>query len=174
MDNQYPIGRFSFDKDSSPEKRVVWIRNIAELPGKLRQAVRGLSATQLDTPYREGGWTVRQVVHHLADSHMNSFVRFKLALTESSPTIKPYDQAAWAETPDARGVDIAVSLSLLEGLHARLSILLSAMTAADFARTFNHPENGLMTLDRNLQTYSWHSLHHVAHITTLRKTRGWG
>jgi uncharacterized damage-inducible protein DinB len=170
---QYPIGKFSFDKDATTAKRSAWIRDIAEMPGKLRLAVKGLSAAQLDTPYREGGWTVRQVVHHLADSHMNSFVRFKLALSETSPTIKPYSQAAWAETADVSGVDIAHSLALLEGLHARWVILLSSLTPEDYQRTFNHPESGLNTLDRALQAYAWHGRHHVAHITTLRNARGW-
>jgi hypothetical protein len=172
--NQFPIGKFSLDKDSTPSKKAAWISDIAALPEKLRQAVSGLSAAQLDTPYRDGGWTVRQVVHHLADSHMNAFVRFKLALSESNPTIKPYRQAAWAEMADVSGVDIGASLALLEGLHARWAILLSSLKAEDFDLTFNHPENGLNTLDRALQTYAWHSRHHVAHITTLRKTRGWG
>jgi hypothetical protein len=171
--NQYPIGKLILEKDATPARQTAWIRDIAEMPGKLRAAVKGLSAAQLDTPYREGGWTVRQVVHHLADSHLNAFVRFKLALSESNPTIKPYQQAAWAEMPDVKGVDIAHSLAILEGLHARWAILLSTLKAEDYQRTFNHPENGLNTLDRALQTYAWHSLHHVAHITTLRKARGW-
>ena len=171
--NQFPIGKFSFDKDSTPAKRVAWIADIAAMPEKLRQAVSGLSPAQVDTPYREGGWTVRQVVHHLADSHMNSLVRFKLALSESNPTIKPYNQAAWAEMADVRGVDIAHSLVLLDGLHARWTALLTSLKAEEYQRTFNHPENGPTTLDRALQTYAWHCRHHVAHITTLRKTRGW-
>jgi hypothetical protein len=173
MDNQYPIGKFSVDHEPTPQKRAAWIRHIAEMPATLRAAVSGLSAAQLDTPYREGGWTVRQVVHHLADSHMNAFVRFKLALTESNPTIKPYDQARWAEMADVTAVDIGSSLALIDGLHARMVALLTAMKPADYERTFIHPEDGLRTLDRTLQVYAWHSLHHVAHITTLRKARGW-
>jgi hypothetical protein len=172
-DPRYPIGKLALDKDSTPAKRSAWIADIAELPAKIRAAVEGLSAPQLDTPYRDGGWTVRQVVHHLADSHMNAFVRFKLALTESSPMIKPYDQPAWALLADVSGVDIAHSLAILSGLHFRWASLLSALKPEDFARTFNHPENGLMTLDRNLQTYAWHGKHHVAHITMLRTARGW-
>jgi hypothetical protein len=174
MENlQYPIGRFAFDTETTPEKRKAWIADIAETPAALRRAVDGLSPTQLDTPYREGGWTVRQVVHHLADSHMNSFTRFKLALTEHAPRIKPYNQAAWAATADVAGVDTALSLALMEGLHGRWTALLSAMAAADFSRTFVHPENGAQTLDRALQTYAWHGRHHVAHIVTLRERKGW-
>jgi uncharacterized damage-inducible protein DinB len=174
MENlQYPVGRFVLDKEVTPDKRRKWINDIVELPAKARQATAGLSPQQLDTPYRDGGWTVRQVVHHLADSHMNSFTRFKLALTETSPQIKAYNQDAWSKTADAAKTDIELSLMLLDGLHARWSALLSSMQPEDFARTFIHPENGLMTLDRTLQTYSWHCRHHVAHITGLRERSGW-
>ena len=174
MENlQYPVGKFHFDADVTPEKRNACIREIAELPQKVRRAVNGLTPAQLDTPYRDGGWTVRQVVHHLADSHMNSYVRFKLALTEDTPQIKAYDQDAWAATADAAAADIALSLSLLEGLHGRWAALLSSLAPADFARTFRHPESGLQTLDRTLQTYAWHCRHHVAHITGLRERSGW-
>jgi hypothetical protein len=174
MENlQYPVGRFTFDKDVTPEKRSACIREIAELPHKVRRAVTGLSPAQLDTPYRDGGWTVRQVVHHLADSHMNSFVRFKLALTEDNPQIKPYDQDAWAAAADATKTDVVLSLTLLEGLHGRWAALLSSLAPADFARTFRHPESGLQTLDRTLQNYAWHCRHHVAHITGLRERSGW-
>jgi hypothetical protein len=174
MENlQHPIGRFVFDKDVTPEKKRAWINDIVELPVKARQATAGLSPAQLDTPYRDGGWTVCQVVHHLADSHMNSFTRFKLALTETNPQIKAYDQDAWSKTADAARSDIELSLRLLEGLHARWSALLFAMEPQDFARTFLHPENGPMTLDRTLQTYAWHCRHHVAHITGLRARKGW-
>jgi hypothetical protein len=174
MENlKYPVGRFVFDTDVTPDKRRGWIHDIADLPVTARQATAGLSPSQLDTPYRDGGWTVRQVVHHLADSHMNSFTRFKLALTETNPQIKPYNQDAWAGTADAAHTDIELSLRLLEGLHARWAALLSSMAAEDFARTFLHPENGLMTLERTLQTYAWHCRHHVAHITELRARKGW-
>jgi uncharacterized damage-inducible protein DinB len=174
MENlQYPIGRFLFDKDVTPEKRKLCIRDIVELPQKARHAVAGLSPAQLDTPYREGGWTVRQVVHHVADSHMNSFTRFKLALTESNPQIKPYDQDAWAATADSTGTDVALSLALLEGLHGRWAALLSAMSPEDFSRPFLHPENGPQALDRTLQLYAWHCRHHVAHIVALRERKGW-
>ena len=174
MENlKYPVGRFQFDKDVTPETRNACIREIAELPHMARRAVNGLSPAQLDTPYRDGGWTVRQVVHHLADSHMNSFTRFKLALTEGNPQIKPYDQNAWAATADAAKTDVALSLALLEGLHGRWAALLSSLTPADFARTFQHPESGLQTLERTLQMYAWHCRHHVAHITGLRERSGW-
>jgi hypothetical protein len=172
-DPRYPIGKFVFDKDATPEKRAAWIREIAQLPDLLRKATAGLTAAQIDTPYREGGWTVRQVVHHLADSHMNSFIRSKLALTEEVPTIKPYDQKVWATLPDVVGVDIGSSLAIIEGLHARYVALFSSMRPEDFNRTFMHPENGPTTLDRNLQIYAWHGKHHAAHITSLRTRSGW-
>ena len=172
-DPRYPIGKFAFDAEATAEKRAGWIREIAELPGLLRGATAGLTAAQLDTPYRDGGWTVRQVVHHLADSHMNSFIRTKLALTEEVPTIKPYDQKAWVALADVTGVDIGPSLALIEGLHARYAVLFSSLRPGDFARTFMHPENGPTTLDRNLQIYAWHGKHHAAHITSLRARSGW-
>jgi hypothetical protein len=172
-DNRYPVGKFVFDKDVTPEKRKACIRDIAVLPANLRRVLEGLSNAQMDTPYRDGGWTVRQVAHHLADSHMNAFVRCKLALTENAPTIKPYDQDAWAQTADVLKADTGLSLSLLEGMHARWTLLLNAMTPADFARTFMHPERGPMTLDQTLQTYAWHCRHHVAQIHSQRKRMGW-
>ncbi|HET6487886.1 MAG TPA: bacillithiol transferase BstA [Spirochaetia bacterium] len=173
MENiQYPVGRFRSDPDITAEKRAALIRAITELPVKLRRAVGGLSASQLDTPYREGGWTPRQITHHLADSHLNSYCRFKLALTEGNPTIKPYDQDAWAATTDSRA-EVEPSLRLLEGLHERWGILLASLTPADFARTFQHPESGPWTLDKALQLYGWHSLHHVAQIEGLRDRKGW-
>ncbi len=159
--------------DLTPEKRAACIRDIAELPARLCAALAGLAAAQLDTPYREGGWTVRQVVHHLADSHMNAFIRFKLALTESNPGIKAYDQEAWAGTADARSAEPGQSLAIVEGLHGRWVALLASMSGSDFGRTFMHPERGAMTLDHTLQMYAWHSRHHVAHITGLRQRAGW-
>jgi hypothetical protein len=171
-DLRYPIGKFVHDKEPTPQKRAAWIKDIADLPAALRSAVAGLSPAQLDTPYREGGWTVRQVVHHLADSHMNSFIRFKLALTESTPQIKPYDEKAWALTPDA-ALDIDSSLSLLEGLHTRWVALLSSLGPQQLERTFLHPESGVQNLERTFQVYAWHCKHHVAHITALRKRSGW-
>jgi uncharacterized damage-inducible protein DinB len=172
-DLRYPIGKFTYDPESDPQKRSAWMRDIADLPVHARNAVAGLSLAQLDTPYREGGWTVRQVLHHLADSHMNAFIRFKLALTENAPTIKPYDQKAWAALPDAHGTDIEHSLRLLEGLHARWSALLSSLTAQQLDRTFLHPESGPQKLERTLQTYAWHGRHHVAHVRALRERNGW-
>ncbi len=171
--NRYPIGRFAFDANATPDKRAGWIHDITELPAYVRRSVAGLSPAQLDTPYREGGWCPRQIVHHLADSHMNSFIRFKLALTENNPQIKPYDQDAWAKLPDVIGVDIAASLSLLDGLHARFAALLTSLRPEDFQKTFLHPENGPMTLDRTLQTYAWHGKHHTGQILGLREARGW-
>ena len=171
--NRYPIGRFAFDADSTPDKRAGWIRDIAELPAYLRRSVDGLDASQLDTPYRDGGWSPRQIVHHIADSHMNSFIRFKLCLTEDTPQIKPYNQDAWAKLADVTGVDVGFSLSLLEGLHARFSALLRSLRPEDFAKTFLHPENGPMTLDRTLQIYAWHGRHHSGQILALREARHW-
>jgi hypothetical protein len=174
MENlQYPIGRLAFDKDVTPEKRSAWIREVAALPAQLRAAVAGLTPAQLDTPYRDGGWTVRQVVHHLADSHLHAFSRFKFALTEETPTIKAYDQDSWSKTADVLKVDVGPSLSLIDGLHARLAALLASLRPEDFARGFQHPERGFVTLDRNLQMYAWHGRHHVAHITGLVARKGW-
>lgn len=169
---QYPIGRFS-PTASSIEIRRLQIQNLYELPGLLAAAVSGLNDSQLDTPYREGGWTLRQVVHHIADSHGNSFFRFKLALSEDWPTIKAYDQAAWAEMPDGRTMPIAPSLALIEGLHARWVTLLESLSEADFKKGFVHPERGRMDLAAALAIYDWHSRHHTAHIKNLRARRGW-
>jgi len=170
MENlRYPIGKFAFDAEVTPEKRAAWIQDIEGLPGKLRGALAELSARQLDIPYRDGGWTVRQLTHHIADSHLNSFVRWKLALTESSPAIKPYDQDEWVTTGDVTGVDVEPSLRLLEGLHTRWVRLLASLSPSDFQRTFNHPESGVVTLERQLQLYAWHGRHHVAHILSVRE-----
>jgi len=172
-DLRYPIGRFEHHA-GTPEERARWIADIAALPARLREAVTGLKDAQLDTPYRPGGWTVRQVVHHLADSHVNSFVRFRLALTEDAPTIKPYEEARWAELPDARTGDIGVSLTLLEALHDRWVHLLRTLEDAEFGRTIHHPEAGTLDLDYLTSMYAWHGRHHVAHVTELRKREGWG
>jgi hypothetical protein len=173
-DLRYPIGKFEHRGPGTAAQREAWIEDIAALPRRLREAVAGLDDAQLDTPYRPGGWTVRQVVHHLADSHINSYVRFRLAVTEDGPTIKPYQQHLWAELPDARTADIAVSLGLLEHLHDRWVRLLRTFGAADFARPFRHPErNALLDVDWMVQMYSWHGRHHVAHITELRRREGW-
>ena len=146
---------------------------IAAAPLRMRDAVAGLSAAQFDTPYRDGGWTVRQVVHHVPDSHVNAYVRTKLALTETEPTIKPYDEAAWAELADSRVTPVEASLTLLESLHTRWCDVLRSMHERDFARTFRHPEHGLVTLDWLVEMYAWHSRHHVAHITSLRERMQW-
>jgi len=172
MDLRYPIGPFVPPGPLSPDLRAQAIATIAETPARLRGAVDGLSEAQLDTPYRPGGWTVRQVTHHVPDSHLNAYIRFKLGLTEERPTIRPYDQAAWANLPDSRD-PIAPSLDLLDGLHARWVRLLRTMGAADFARRLHHPESGEMSLDDLLALYAWHGPHHVAHITSLRQREGW-
>ena len=172
-DIRYPIGKFDGRSDLRDDERPALIKQIAEAPANLRAAVRGLTESQLDTPYRPDGWTVRQVVHHLPDSHMNAYVRFRLALTEHEPTIKPYEEKLWAELFDARTAPVEASLQLLESLHKRWVILLESMKPSDFLRKFNHPENGLMKLDRLLALYAWHGRHHVAHITSLRERMGW-
>ena len=173
MDLRYPIGPFEMVPDITDEKRQRFIEEIAETPARLREAVERLSPEQLDTPYRPEGWTVRQVVHHLPDSHLNSYVRFKLALTEEEPTIKPYYEERWAELEDARTGHIELSLMLLEALHRRWVLLLRSLTESDFARTFKHPELGLVTLDKNLCLYGWHGRHHIAQITSLCEREGW-
>ncbi len=173
MDLRYPIGQFKWEDEMTDEKRRRYIRDIEETPAKLRAAVEGLSQEQLDAPYRPGGWTVRQVVHHLPDSHLNAYIRFKLALTEDEPTIKPYDQERWAELADARTAPVETSLVLLESLHYRWVMLLKSLSPADFVRRFRHPELGVLNLDKYLGMYSWHGAHHVAHITSLRERMGW-
>ena len=172
-DSQYPIGKFQAPAAISEQERQAFIQQIAEAPAALWSAAEGLSEQQIDTPYREGGWTVRQVVHHLADSHMNAFVRFKLAMTEEQPTIKTYNQERWAQLADAKAVPIVVSLNLFDSVHKRFVALLRSMSPADFARTMNHPEQGIVNLDRYLALYAWHGRHHVAHITSLRERKGW-
>lgn len=173
-DPRYPVGKFQRPAGpNTPDERRTLIEQIAATPARMRAAVAGLSDAQLETPYREGGWTVRQVVHHVPDSHMNAYTRVKLALTEDEPEIKPYDEAAWAKLNDVRDTPIEISLVLLETLHARWDTILSAMTEADFARTLRHPEHGQMTLDWLIAMYAWHGRHHVAHITSLRDRNGW-
>ncbi len=169
---RYPIGRFHPPSTSLPGTRSAQIDTLRQLPGSLHTALQGMSDAQLDTPYREGGWTVRQLVHHIADSHMNSYVRFKLALTEDWPTIKPYDEAAWAELPDSRK-PIEPSLALIAALHERWVVLLEGMTDDDFGKGFKHPERGSHNLATALAIYDWHSRHHTAHITALRARQGW-
>ncbi|HKS66816.1 MAG TPA: bacillithiol transferase BstA [Candidatus Acidoferrales bacterium] len=171
-DLRYPIGKFHKAAGITEPQRRELISQIADAPAKLRAAVAGLDERQLDTPYRPGGWTVRQVVHHVPDSHMNSFVRFKLALTEDVPTIKTYEEALWAELADAKE-PIEPSLVLLENLHKRWLVLLNSLSAAGWQRKLRHPEMGILTLDELLQLYAWHGRHHVAHITSLRERNGW-
>jgi uncharacterized damage-inducible protein DinB len=173
MDARYPVGKYEEPAKVTPELRSRAIQEIAATPEKLRAAVKGLDDAQLDTPYREGGWTVRQVVHHVADSHMNSYVRFRLALTETEPTIKPYEESAWAKLEDAAHAPIEVSLRLIEPLHERWVRLLRSMKTEQFSRTFRHPEHGARTIDWMLFLYEWHGKHHTAHITELRKQKGW-
>jgi uncharacterized damage-inducible protein DinB len=172
-DLKHPIGRFSFQPPSTAAQRKQWIAEIAEAPAKLRAAVSGLNDEQLNTPYRDGGWTVRQVVHHVPESHMNAYIRFKLALTENEPIVKPYDEAAWAELPDVHETPIEVSLALLENLHSRWVPMLRLMSDSDFQKQFRHPEIGVVTLEKNLALYAWHGKHHVAHITALRERTQW-
>lgn len=171
-DLRYPIGKLARRSSLSSTDRRAAIDAIAAAPAQLRTAVRGLSDPQLDTSYRPGGWTVRQLVHHVADSHMNAFIRFRLALTEDHPTVKPYDEAEWAKLADAT-MPIDVSLDLLERLHQRMVHLLRSLDDKDFQRTINHPENGSMTLDALLDTYAWHGRHHIAHVTSLRERSKW-
>ena len=173
MDPRYPIGKYEQPRDVTPDLRRQAIEVIAVTPAKFRAAVSGLKDAQLDTPYREGGWTVRQVVHHVPDSHLNAYVRLKLALTEDQPTIKPYEEGRWAELADTKSTPIETSLTLLESLHDRWVRLWRSMSAADFAKTFVHPEYGPRSVDWLLFLYAWHGRHHTAHITTLRQQKGW-
>ena len=173
MDLSYPIGRFDFKQVVEPARYPELIEQIAAAPGIFRAGVRGLDEAQLNTPYRQGGWTVRQTVHHVADSHMNSFMRWRLALTEPEPTIRPYDQAAWGELADSRVAPVELSLHLIENLHGRWVVLLKTLSDADLARSFRHPELGVVRLDTNLALYAWHGRHHTAHITGLRERNGW-
>lgn len=173
-DLRYPVGKFQWEGDVTSEQRQKFIEEIASTPARVRAAVEGLTPEQMETPYRPGGWTVRQVTHHIADSHLNSYIRFRLALTEDEPTIKPYQEDLWADLFDAKSAPAEVSLALLESLHERWVLLLRSLKAEDFARTFRHPELGVVLLDRNLGLYAWHGRHHVAHITELRRREGWG
>ena len=173
IDLRYPIGEFDKNFEVSPEARKVRIASIAELPKQVMKAVAGLGEAQLETPYRPGGWTVRQTVHHIADSHANSLIRFKLALTEDEPpTIKPYYEDRWAELDDSR-LPVDVSLKMVEAIHTRWLVLLNSMSESDFQKTFIHPETGEWTLEGALALYAWHSKHHTAHIANLRERNGW-
>ncbi|ADU30333.1 YfiT family bacillithiol transferase [Evansella cellulosilytica] len=172
MDMKYPIGMFQFDGEITNCVTRDWIIEIEELPSLLRNAVKDFDDEQLDTPYRPEGWTVRQVIHHLADSHLNAYVRFKLALTEEEPIIKPYDEAKWAELSDYK-IPIDISLSLLEALHKRWTMHLQDLSASDLKKTFIHPDSGVVSVGENIGIYAWHGRHHLAHITSLRKRKGW-
>jgi hypothetical protein len=172
-DPRYPIGRPALPAVVDPDELKSAIRDLAEMPELLRNALDGLEEPQLATPYRAGGWTVRQLVHHIADSHMNAFIRVRLALTQEHPTIVPYDEKAWAELHDSISAPVEWSLELIESLHARWVMMLQVLTAADWKRTFVHPERGPQTVEMATLLYAWHSRHHVAHITHLRAERSW-
>jgi uncharacterized damage-inducible protein DinB len=172
-DQRHPVGEFAFEKNITPEKRAALIEDLAAMGATLRSLVRGLSDTHLDTPYREGGWTVRQLAHHVADASLNWYVRLKLALTEQKPVIKPFDQDAWTGLPDARTLPPEVSVNLLESVHARLVAVLRALKPGDFSRAMIHPERGEISVEYALQTLHWHTRHHLAHIEELRKRKGW-
>jgi hypothetical protein len=173
MDLRYPIGEFKFEAPLSDEQRQTCLDTIEQTPARMRAAVAGLAEDQLDTPYRPEGWTVRQVVHHVPESHLNSYLRFKLAITENEPTIKPYFEDRWAQLDDAREAPIELSLDLLDALHRRWIWFLRSLKPEDYQRTFRHPELGIVSLDKNIALYAWHGQHHVAHITSLRERMGW-
>src|SRR5690349_8747850 len=172
-DLQFPIGRFSYAGESSPAEREQFINDVSELPRQLRAAVAGLSDAQLDTPYRDGGWTVRQVVHHVPDSHMNAYIRSKLCVDENHPRITAYNEAHWANFADANKPPVAPSLAIMDALHERWVQFLGSLPEAAFKRTLDHPENGTMTLAHVVFMYAWHGQHHTAHITSLRARKGW-
>lgn len=168
---RFPIGRFTIDPDVTESKRGLWIGHMAALPASLRAAVSGLTGAQLDRRYRPGGWTARQVVHHLADEHVNAFTYFKMALTEDEPVIKTYDEPRWAETEDARAAPVELSLNLLAGLHARWVVLLSSLEVGGFGRAYIH-RRGRVSIDDGIQLYAWHGLHHTAHVVGVRELEG--
>ena len=172
-DDRYPIGKFELPATIDVATREAWLAAIETLPGELRSAVSGLSAAQLATPYRDGGWTLRQVVHHLADSHMNAYIRCKLAATEDGPTIKPYEEAEWAALADGRDADVEISLSLLDALHARWTIFLRSLNDVQFERVAIHPESGVHSILKFCGLYAWHGRHHLAHVKRLREREGW-
>jgi uncharacterized damage-inducible protein DinB len=172
-DPRFPIGKFHYEGSPSEDQRRKFIGEIEQAPAAIRAAVQRLSPEQLDTPYREGGWNVRQVVHHVPESHMNAYIRFKLALTEDEPTIKPYAEDRWARLADVQTTPLEISLALLENLHERWVVLLRSLDEAEWKRTFKHPELGPVSLEKNLALYAWHGKHHTAHITELRKRLKW-
>lgn len=173
IDPRYPIGKYQKHAPLKDHERAEMIESLAVAPAKFRDAVKGLNEEQLDTPYRDGGWTVRQLIHHVADSHMNSYCRFRFAVTEAEPTVKAYDEKMWAELFDARTAPVELSLNLIDSLHARWVMMLNSLRPIDFMRTMKHPEHGSMTLDDALALYEWHGRHHAAHITTLRAHNSW-
>jgi len=172
-DPRYPIGKFHYEGTPTTEQQQKYLATIEQTPANLRAAIKGLSDQQLNTPYRPEGWTVRQVTHHVPDSHLNAYIRFKLALTEDEPTIKPYAEDRWAQLADTQATPVEVSLAMLDSLHDRWVRLLRSLKPEDWKRTFRHPELGLVSLEKNLAIYAWHGRHHVAHITTLRERNGW-
>ena len=172
-DPRFPIGKFHYEGPPSADQRRKLIAEIEQTPAAIRAAVQDLSPTQMDTPYRDAGWNVRQVVHHVPESHMNAYIRFKLALTEDEPTIKPYEEDRWAKLPDVQSTPLEVSLSLMDLLHDRWVRVLKAIKPEEWKRNFKHPELGVVPLEKNLCLYSWHGRHHVAHITELRKRMNW-
>jgi len=170
---RYPIGKFHYEGPLTEDQKQRWLADIEQAPANLRAAIQGLSDQQLDTPYRPEGWTVRQVTHHVPDSHLNAYIRFKLALTEDDPTIKPYAEDRWARLADTQTTPVEVSLTLLDSLHTRWTRLLRSLKPEDWKRAFRHPELGEVSLEKNLALYSWHGRHHVAHITGLRERSRW-
>ncbi|MGD1024650.1 MAG: YfiT family bacillithiol transferase [Candidatus Sulfotelmatobacter sp.] len=172
-DLRYPIGKFHYEGTPTEDQKHKYLADIEQAPAHLRAAVKGLSDQQLDTPYRPEGWTVRQLTHHVPDSHLNAYIRFKLALTEDEPTIKPYAEDRWAKLADTGTTPVEVSLTMMDSLHARWIRLLRSLKPEEWKRTFRHPELGLMPLEKNLALYAWHGRHHVAHITGLRQRNGW-
>lgn len=170
---KYPTGKFEFKEEVTPESRKAFIKEIKALPEKLKKAVDGLTDEQLDTPYRHDGWTVRQVIHHIPDSHLNAFVRIKLALTEDEPAIKTYEEKEWAKLHDYYQTPIEVSLNLLDAVHKRWVVLLNSLSDDDFRRKVKHPDWGLISVDYLVAQYAWHGNHHAAHITSLRERMGW-
>jgi hypothetical protein len=172
-DLRYPIGKFHYEGPPTADHKEKYLADIERAPADLRAAVQGLSGQQLDTPYRPDGWTVRQLTHHIPDSHLNAYIRFKLALTEDKPTIKPYAEDRWAQLADSETTPLEVSLTMLDSLHARWIRLLRSLKPEDWKRTFHHPDLGPMPLEKNLALYSWHGRHHIAHITSLRQRNGW-
>jgi len=173
LELRYPVGKCQPAEQLSEQDRQKLLTQVEEAPKKLRAAVAGLSREQLNTPYRDGGWTIQQVAHHLPDSHMNAYMRFKLALTEDNPTIKPYNETRWAELSDSRTTPVETSLTMMDALHERWMNLLRSMKPEDFSRKLTHPEHGTVSLDYMLGLYAWHGRHHVAHITNLRQRNAW-